>query len=300
MEIRPAPGDDDVSIGIWNTVKPDQAMAPADVASYKSGVAHFGAFLAYDSDEAVGEAHCAIEAGQGLARGNLSVLPHARRRGAGSALLAALSDWTAERGETIFATSVSDGDEDSLAWIQSRGFSETGRESRLELDLASIEAPAVDPPPGIEIVTWAERPELTVGMYQVACEAYVDVPGEEDRVMESLEDWLAHDLGGSGDKPEWTFVALEGDEVVGYAKFSMTTAQPDVAFHDITGVRRAWRGRGIAGALKRAEIAWAKQNGYRVARTMNEERNTPIRILNQRLGYTLAPGRIFLRGPVKP
>ena len=118
--------------------------------------------------------------------------------------------------------------------------------------------------------------------------------------MEPLEDWLAHDLGGSGDKPEWTFVALEGDEVVGYAKFSLTTAQPDVAFHDITGVRRAWRGRGIAGALKRAEIAWAKRNGYRMLQTMNEERNTPIRILNERFGYTLAPGRIFLRGPVRP
>ena len=298
MEIRPAPGDDEVSIGIWNTVKPDQAMAPADVASYKSAVAHFGAFLAYASDEAVGEGHCAIEAGQGFARANVSVLPHARRRGVGSALHAALADWTAEQGETVFATSVTDGDDESLAWAKRRGFEETGRESLLQLDLTSIEAPSVDPPPGIEIVTWAERPELTAGMYQVACEAYVDVPGEEDRVMESIEDWLAHDLGGSGDKPEWTFVALEGDEVVGYAKFSMTTARPDVAFHDITGVRRAWRGRGIAGALKRAEIAWAKRNGYRTLQTMNEERNTPIRILNQRFGYTVAPGRIFLRGPV--
>jgi len=298
MEIRPAPGDDEVSLGIWNTVKPDQAMAPADVASYKSGVAHFGAFLAYDGDDAVGEGHCAIEAGQGLARANLSVLPHARRRGAGSALHAALSAWTAERGETVFATSVTDGDEESLAWVQRRGFAETGRESLLQLDLDSIDEPTIDPPPGIEIVTWAERPELTAGMYQVACEAYVDVPGEEDRVMASLEDWLAHDLGGSGDKPEWTFVALEGDEVVGYAKFSMTTARPEVAFHDMTGVRRAWRGRGIAGALKRAEIAWAKRNGYRKLQTMNEERNTPIRILNERFGYTIAPGRIFLRGPV--
>lgn len=300
MEVRPAPGDDEVSIGIWNAVKPDQAMAAADVASYKSSVAHFGSFLAYDGDEAVGEGHCAIEAGQRLARANMSVLPHARHRGAGSALHAALAAWTAERGETVFATSVGENDGESLAWVKKRGFEETGRESRLVLDLDTIEEPAVDPPAGIEIVTWAERPELAAGMYQVACEAYVDVPGEDDRVMESLEDWLAHDLGGSGDKPEWTFVALEADEVVGYAKFSMTSAQPEVAFHDMTGVRRAWRGRGVAGALKRAEIAWAKRNGYRRLQTMNEERNTPIRILNERFGYTRAPGRIFLRGPVRP
>ena len=70
------------------------------------------------------------------------------------------------------------------------------------------------------------------------------------------------DMQGSGDRPEATFIALAGDEVVGYAKFSLGDARPTVAFHDMTGVKRSWRGRGIAAALKRAEIAWAKENGY--------------------------------------
>ena len=68
--------------------------------------------------------------------------------------------------------------------------------------------------------------------------------------------------------------------------------------HDMTGVRRAWRGRGIAGALKRAEIRWAKENGFTRLETMNEERNEPIRRLNERHGYRLEPGKITLRGPV--
>ena len=33
----------------------------------------------------------------------------------------------------------------------------------------------------------------------------------------------------------------------------------------MTGVRRAFRGRGIAAALKRTQIAWAKQAGLREA-----------------------------------
>jgi predicted GNAT family N-acyltransferase len=94
------------------------------------------------------------------------------------------------------------------------------------------------------------------------------------------------------------FIALAGDEVVGYAKLSLTAAQPTVAFHDITGVKRAWRGRCVASALKRAEIAWAKWNGYERLSTMNEERNEPIRRLNARLGYRPAPGEIYLEGPL--
>ena len=116
--------------------------------------------------------------------------------------------------------------------------------------------------------------------------------------MAPFEDWLAADMGGTGDRPEATFVAVADGEVVGYAKFSLTDAQPTTAYHDMTGVRRAWRGRGVAGALKAAELRWAKEHGYELLRTQNEERNTPIRRLNERFGYRPAPGRILLRGPI--
>jgi GNAT superfamily N-acetyltransferase len=116
--------------------------------------------------------------------------------------------------------------------------------------------------------------------------------------MPSFENWLKADMTGSGDRPEATFVALAGNEVIGYAKFSLTKAQPTTAYHDITGVRRAWRGRGVARALKAAEIRWAMEAGYERLLTQHEERNTPIRRLNARFGYRPAPGRILLRGPL--
>ena len=40
-------------------------------------------------------------------------------------------------------------------------------------------------------------------------------------------------------------------------------AKPDTPFHDLTGVKRAWRGRGIARALKHTQLNWAKAEGYR-------------------------------------
>jgi mycothiol synthase len=166
------------------------------------------------------------------------------------------------------------------------------------LDLATIEPPAIDLPAGVEIATWAERPDLVRGIYEVACEAFPDIPGAEEDLMEPFDDWLAHEMHGSGDRPEATFLALAGGEVVGYSKFSLTAAQPTTAHHDMTGVKRAWRGRGIAGALKSAQIAWAIEQGYERLATQNELRNEPIRRLNARLGYRPAPGRITMRGPL--
>jgi GNAT superfamily N-acetyltransferase len=233
----------------------------------------------------------------GVARAELDVMPERRDRGLGSAMLAAIGGWARERGYAELLGPVAEDDPASIAWAERRGFREVGRNSLLVLDLADLETPEIDPPEGVEIVTWAERPELARGIYDVAREAYPDVPGEDEQEMAAFEDWLSVDMRGSGDRPEATFLALAGDEVVGYAKFSLGDARPDVAFHDMTGVKRAWRGRGIAAALKRAEISWAKANGFTRLETFNEERNEPIRRLNERHGYRRAPGQIIVRGP---
>ncbi len=235
---------------------------------------------------------------EGVARGEVRVAPAARGRGVGSALLAELSAWARRLRYTELMGPVKEVDTESLAWTEKRGFTEVGRNSILALDLRTVEAPAVVVPEGIELVTWAERPDAAAGMYEVAREAYPDVPGEEEAEIEPFEQWLSMDMQGAGDRPEATFVALAGDEVVAYAKLALSRARPTVAMHDITGVKRAWRGRGIAGALKAAEIAWAKENGFERLETQNEERNEPIRRLNQRHGYVVEPGSVTVRGPL--
>ena len=191
-----------------------------------------------------------------------------------------------------------DNDPESLAFGEARGFVEERRELGVVLHLSEIDPPPVEPPDGVQIVTWAQRPELARGMYEVGCEALPDIPGAEEDAVEPFEDWLAHEMQGSGDRPDATFVAVAGDEVVGYAKFSFTAAQPTTAHHDLSGVKRAWRGRGIARALKAAQINWALANGYRELHTRNEQRNEPIRRLNAQFGYRPSVGRMYLVGPV--
>ena len=256
--------------------------------------------LASDGKEDVG---AAIGIGgwhspEGVARGSVAVAPGFRRAGVGSALLDALSVWARDLGYVDLMGPVKETDDVSLAWARRRGFVEIGRNSILALDLTRAMQPTVHAPDGIDVVSWAERPDAAAGMYAVALEAYPDVPGEEDAEVAPFEEWLAMDMQGAGDRPEATFVALAGDDVVAYAKLSLSLARPTVAMHDMTGVLRAWRGRGIARALKAAEIAWAMENGYERLETQNEERNEPIRRLNERYGYVVEPGSVTVRGPI--
>jgi GNAT superfamily N-acetyltransferase len=232
---------------------------------------------------------------QHRAIGAVLVAPELRGAGSGDRLLAAIVAWVAERGVTELEGPLQEDDEGSLEWARRRGYVEAGRNSRLVLDLAEVDAPEPDPPAGIEIVPWAERLGLAQGIYEVALEAVPDIPGEEEDDIGTLEEWLARDMQGESDDPNAVFVALERDVVVGYAKLSLSPDEPDRAFHDLTGVRRSHRGRGIAAALKRTQIAWAKRAGYHALQTSNEVRNEPIRRLNEKHGYVLEPGVVIVR-----
>jgi GNAT superfamily N-acetyltransferase len=226
------------------------------------------------------------------------VAPDERGAGVGIALLDALEGWAGDHGCTELDGPVAEDDAGSIAWAEQHGYQEVGRNSRLVLDLTRAEIPEPAPPTGIEIVTWADRPELAPGMWEVAREATVDIPGEEEGDIGTLEEWLARDMHGASDDPRAVFVAVENGEVLGYAKLSLLAETPERAYHDLTGVRRAHRGRGIAGALKRTQIAWAKANGYTSLQTSNEVRNEPIRRLNERHGYVLEPGVVIVRGTI--
>jgi mycothiol synthase len=297
-EIRPARDDElELWLAIRNAVLPDDAIAIEDLRSWMSATEQTH-LLALEDGEPVAAGLAVKDPWRSHpVVGPLVPVEH-RRRGLGTALLAELSRWATANGADALLAEVELGDAASLGFADRRDFTEIGRNLKVELNLL---APLleIEPPDGVEIVTWAKRPELVRGIYEVYCEGSPDIPGQEDGELESLEGWLAHDMSGSGDSPEWTFVAVAGEEVVGYSKWSLTTAQPATAHHDLTAVKRAWRGRGIAGALKSAQLAWAKDNCYLKAVTNNEERNAPIRRLNERFGYGPAGGTLLLRGPLQ-
>jgi GNAT superfamily N-acetyltransferase len=289
--------DELTSLEVYNTVWPHDAVTIDAVHSFRDSAQDYIDYLVREDGVILGSGAGAIFGYRARRVVTvITVLAGQRRRGAGTALYEAISVWASERGVRELEVPVSGNDPESLAFAQRRGFTEERREVGLVLSLAGISPPQVQLPAGIEIVTWAQRPELARGMYEVDLETHPDIPGFEDVAVEPFEDWMAHHMRRPADSPEATFIALAGEEVVGFAKLSLTA--PAAAGHAMTAVKRAWRGRGIAGALKATEINWALANGYTELHTSNEERNAPIKRLNARLGYRPGIGRIYLVGPI--
>jgi GNAT superfamily N-acetyltransferase len=299
MEIRRV--RDDGELVLWLDVRaqlePDDRVDLEVAKHLRAHLREHCDLIAWEGEKPIGAAGALLASSFPRPFARNYVLPRAQRRGIGSALYGALSRWATEREHEEFEVWIEDEHLEGRQFAEKRGYTQVGHEDRLVLELASA-APAAPRPEGIEIVTWADHPELNTGLYEVAREAYPDIPGADDAAMPSFEEWLATDMCGPGYRPDAVFIALDGEQVVGYAKLSLTRGHPNAAHHEITGVRRAWRGRGIAGALKAAQIGWAKEAGYARLITANESRNAPIQRLNRRLGYRLAPGRILMRGPV--
>jgi GNAT superfamily N-acetyltransferase len=289
--------DELTSLEVYNTVWPHHAVTIDAVHSFRDSAQDYIDYLVREDGVILGSGVGAIFAYRAhRVVALITVLAAQRRRGAGTALYAAISMWASERGLRELEVAVAGNDPESLAFAQRRGFTEERREVGLVLSLTGLSPAEVQPPAGIEIVTWAQRPELARGMYEVDFETHSDIPGFEDVTVEPFEDWMAHNMQRPADSPEATFIALAGEEVVGFAKLSLTA--PAAAGHAITAVKRAWRGRGIARALKATEINWALANGYTELHTSNEERNTPIKRLNARLGYRPGIELIHLVGPI--
>jgi GNAT superfamily N-acetyltransferase len=226
------------------------------------------------------------------------VLPKHRGQGVGTRLYEALSEHAARLGLTSLWGRIEEGDAASFRFAEHRGFQEVSREYEVVLDVAEAEF-AADPPAGVELVSLAEQPELVRPVYEVDVEVGADVPShEEDYEPMTFERWHATYLEGPGAMPVACVVALVGDEVVGYTGLRRRGSTSPTAENLLTAVRRPWRRRGIATALKREQILRAREAGVERIYTTNDETNVGMRGVNELLGYRPAPTRILVSGPL--
>ena len=98
-------------------------------------------------------------------------------------------------GKTGLQTDVSERQPDGLAFLERRGFEAIERMKMVQLDLRGLEPPAIDAPAGIRLTTLAERPDLEHGVYDVAREAYLDIPSVDEPVAAGpFDEFLARDV----------------------------------------------------------------------------------------------------------
>jgi len=206
------------------------------------------------------------------------VLPAARRRGIGTELLVRLCAHVHELGFHRTGSRVVGGDDGSLAFARRFGFEEVNRQVEQIRELG--DEPDAVPPAGVAFVSIEERPELLREAYALGVAGWADM-ATPTPVTISLDDWLRDEAT----YPGGSFVALAGGEIVGYSGLCRKPKDETTAEDGLTVVRRDWRRRGLATALKRAELAWAARNGLRRIETWTQQGNEGMRAVNERLGF---------------
>lgn len=229
----------------------------------------------------------------------ISVLADERRRGVGTLLLGAVSTQARAAGKGWLHVPAGDARPEGIEFLVHRGFTEYERAKAVRLDLADRSAPAVDLPAGARLTTLAAEPELVEGVHAVAVEAFPDIPGgKEPDAVGDLAEFRARDVDRASIPADAYFVAVDETtgRVIGYASLMLLPGSRSVAWHDMTAVVRDWRGRGVAGALKRATIGWAIDHGLEALETGNDVDNLPMRAVNARLGFQPLPDLVMMRG----
>jgi len=182
-------------------------------------------------------------------------------------------------------------DIDTQSYLGKRGYVEVLRMRESVLDLADARG-GFDPPAGVELVVLSV--ELEPAVYVAALEIERDIPAADAVEIGTFDDWRAHELSSQALR-DCSFVAVSGGKVVGYA--TLHAGDNHEGHHAMTGVVRGWRRRGVALALKQAQIDAARRHGLRRLRTANAIEN-PMLQVNERLGYRRDVDWLHLRGPL--
>jgi GNAT superfamily N-acetyltransferase len=282
------PTDAEAAAAAYRAGRDHLFMTPEGVAfRVASGEAggHFRLLLAELDGRVVGSARATVHLdasvpGQGSA--NVSVLPEARGRGAGAALLAAAEEYLAERQVTTVRGWADDTPAD-LAFAEARGY-RRGRQAHFaRLDLTAGLRPVPVLPPGVELRPVSAFAADPYPIYRLDLAGTEDEPGGVDSAGQAYESWLAEVWHDPEQQHELATVALVDGEP---AAFSAVRTDGGTRYWSaFTTTAAAHRGRGLAKLAKTDSLHRARAAGLTDAFTNNDDANAPMLAINAWLGY---------------
>ncbi|GHA37030.1 hypothetical protein GCM10010329_70250 [Streptomyces spiroverticillatus] len=226
--------------------------------------------------------HQSKEPGQGYA--GVLVHPDHRGQGVGSALLRAAEEHTAGVGARVLRIWALD--EPGRAFTQKRGYQPTGHALHyLGLDLTSAVLPEPPPlPSGFSLRDTTSLGDDPRALFDADAEVVLDEPDSVGWVLDDYEDWLAHDWNDPLHDRALSSIVVAPDGRI--AAFTTAHSDGENRYRSgITGVRRDFRGLGLAKAVKSHSLHKARATGHRLAVTSNNDENAPMRAVNTWFGY---------------
>lgn len=253
-----------------------------------------------DAGEVIGYGHTLRDDWMepGLFWAHVVVDPAVRRQGVGSLLHGEVMAWARERGGATFRGEARESMPEGLPFAARHGYHIDRHIFESALDLASFdERPFVSAlntarAAGIHFFSLADlgdTMEARRKLYEVERVVARDIPGGSESATRPFEIFLREVCDPAHYRPETQLVAADGDAWVGLAGVLDYPANRSM-YNGITGVLPAYRGRGIATALKLLAIRAARQRGAATIRTNNDSRNAPMLAINRKLGYQPEPG----------
>lgn len=229
----------------------------------------------------------------------IAVAPAMRGRGIGTALHSQLLEFCRTHRPARLRASMGDQSAEALAWVERRGFSRMFYILESHLDLAAFDpAPLADrvesvKARGIRLLSFSQlrSRQNEPRLWRLYMGLLKDTPDGSEWRETPQDDWLQWAFREPAAWPEgWLLAVTPDGDWAGLTFMQKYLDGSGMAHIYMTGVKREYRGLGIATALKVEGARLAKEQGITRLSTINETENLPILAANQRLGFTRVSG----------
>lgn len=227
------------------------------------------------------------------------------KRGVGDLLLDRLTADLSEAKAVTVSCRQYASETELVSLLERSGFEVASRVLDLRLNVATVDASSFAPllsrikDQGISISTLAEErardPRCVEKLYELTTILSQDDPARSPLAPPSYYAkealmWLEMKYV----LPDAYFIAKDGDDYIGVSDVSLLEAVPGGLTQGFTGIKRDYRRRGLATALKISAIAYAQGHGYQLIQSFNKREQPAIRALNEKLGFELMCEHVVL------